>query len=267
MQFFQNCQYAENFHIHPIFKPMQLQVPEKPKKKIFDKENYPRGPQMINQRPFFNPLDMQFEQTILCDICHKNIVFSKYDVHLKSHKIPQSNNNIPINFEPRIERNHSAFNNRVYEEIPAHNLPFEMEAMAHGRGHVMRRVNARIFNDGPGPIRNLEIPQRRPFFRREDGMRRHHEKKKNKKFKEKDIDILFPIVKYEEERGKLLDEEAKKCSICLNIFCDGEDMRYLTCLHRFHKECIDAWLLRNITCPLCKKDLIKLVNLGEKMSH
>ena len=34
-------------------------------------------------------------------------------------------------------------------------------------------------------------------------------------------------------------------------FSVGERIRYLPCLHTFHQECIDDWLMRSFTCPSC----------------
>ena len=62
-----------------------------------------------------------------------------------------------------------------------------------------------------------------------------------------------------------LNSSAHTCSIC---FCDyepGERLRELACGHRFHKECIDPWLMPDKakkerghrTCPLCVKEAIK----------
>ncbi|KAL5313084.1 hypothetical protein ACEPPN_019511 [Leptodophora sp. 'Broadleaf-Isolate-01'] len=47
-----------------------------------------------------------------------------------------------------------------------------------------------------------------------------------------------------------------RCSICVEDFAKGEDIRVLPCNHKFHPNCIDPWLL-NIsgTCPLCRVDL------------
>lgn len=47
-------------------------------------------------------------------------------------------------------------------------------------------------------------------------------------------------------------EEVDKCTICLNGFTGGDHMRMLPCMHQYHSECIDEWLRRHATCPICK---------------
>ncbi|KAF6259952.1 hypothetical protein COO60DRAFT_947623 [Scenedesmus sp. NREL 46B-D3] len=46
------------------------------------------------------------------------------------------------------------------------------------------------------------------------------------------------------------------CSICLVELEAGEHVTVLPCMHFYHKECIDSWLNRNCTCPLCKANVI-----------
>jgi hypothetical protein len=47
--------------------------------------------------------------------------------------------------------------------------------------------------------------------------------------------------------------EAECCPICFGEY-DASDVavKQLPCRHYFHPECIDAWLVRDNTCPLCK---------------
>jgi len=51
------------------------------------------------------------------------------------------------------------------------------------------------------------------------------------------------------------------CSICIEVFRDGESVRQLPCGHCFHTACGDAWLTRSATCPMrCRTDLWGLVH-------
>ncbi|XP_027071788.1 RING-H2 finger protein ATL8-like [Coffea eugenioides] len=44
-----------------------------------------------------------------------------------------------------------------------------------------------------------------------------------------------------------------RCVICLRDISSGEKYRVLPeCNHGFHVDCIDVWLQKNSTCPLCR---------------
>ncbi|CAI9767070.1 unnamed protein product [Fraxinus pennsylvanica] len=50
--------------------------------------------------------------------------------------------------------------------------------------------------------------------------------------------------------------ERISCSVCLQDFQVGEIVRSLPqCHHMFHLPCIDTWLLRHGSCPMCRRDL------------
>ncbi|KAF3640454.1 NEP1-interacting protein 1 [Capsicum annuum] len=50
--------------------------------------------------------------------------------------------------------------------------------------------------------------------------------------------------------------ERVSCSVCLQDFQLEETVRCLPqCHHMFHLLCIDTWLLRHGSCPLCRRDL------------
>ncbi|KAK7257662.1 hypothetical protein RIF29_31802 [Crotalaria pallida] len=53
------------------------------------------------------------------------------------------------------------------------------------------------------------------------------------------------------------DEEGKRkvddCAICLEEFREGEKVKMIVyCNHVFHPHCIDTWLAKHVTCPICR---------------
>lgn len=42
------------------------------------------------------------------------------------------------------------------------------------------------------------------------------------------------------------------CVICLEPFEEGNTNRILPCMHHFHQQCVDKWLLQHASCPVCK---------------
>ncbi|XP_031426947.1 E3 ubiquitin-protein ligase RNF165 isoform X1 [Clupea harengus] len=74
--------------------------------------------------------------------------------------------------------------------------------------------------------------------------------------------FTFPH-KYKKRRPQELklgfDEEEletdEKCTICLSMMEDGEDVRRLPCMHLFHQACVDQWLVTSKKCPICRVDI------------
>ena len=46
-------------------------------------------------------------------------------------------------------------------------------------------------------------------------------------------------------------------------FEPGDAIRYLPCMHTYHMECIDDWLMRSFTCPSCMEP-VDAALLGKK---
>ncbi|XP_047435815.1 E3 ubiquitin-protein ligase Arkadia isoform X3 [Mugil cephalus] len=59
-----------------------------------------------------------------------------------------------------------------------------------------------------------------------------------------------------QDEDEVADEDTEeKCTICLSILEEGEDVRRLPCMHLFHQLCVDQWLLTNKKCPICRVDI------------
>ncbi|KAL4609676.1 E3 ubiquitin-protein ligase ZNRF3 isoform X2 [Arapaima gigas] len=55
----------------------------------------------------------------------------------------------------------------------------------------------------------------------------------------------------------LCSSSASHCAICLEHYVDGEELRVISCAHRFHRRCVDPWLLQHHTCPHCRRSIIE----------
>ncbi|MCL7022477.1 hypothetical protein MKW94_001633 [Papaver nudicaule] len=52
-------------------------------------------------------------------------------------------------------------------------------------------------------------------------------------------------------------EPTQNCIVCLERFINGERCRSLPgCNHVYHANCVDSWLIRFPSCPLCRKIVV-----------
>ncbi|KQK00756.1 putative RING-H2 finger protein ATL69 [Brachypodium distachyon] len=64
----------------------------------------------------------------------------------------------------------------------------------------------------------------------------------------------IPTMKYSSEAFHSKDDA--QCSICLGEYNEREVLRIMpTCRHNFHLSCIDMWLQKQTTCPICRISL------------
>ena len=50
--------------------------------------------------------------------------------------------------------------------------------------------------------------------------------------------------------------DSHSCSVCLEAYRVGDEVRTIPCFHTFHVGCIDPWLSERAECPICKHSAI-----------
>lgn len=50
-------------------------------------------------------------------------------------------------------------------------------------------------------------------------------------------------------------EEDEMCPICIQSYSNHDEVRTLPCKHFFHSNCVDEWLERSSSCPICATEL------------
>lgn len=66
------------------------------------------------------------------------------------------------------------------------------------------------------------------------------------------------VTKYKKISSKSKEGD-EQCPICCEELKNGDDVKVLPCKHTFHPGCIDTWLIKNCTCPICKRDVKELM--------
>ncbi|CAF4696974.1 unnamed protein product [Rotaria sp. Silwood1] len=51
------------------------------------------------------------------------------------------------------------------------------------------------------------------------------------------------------------NESISECSICLETYRSGQEVSILSCSHEYHSSCIKGWMMKNRSCPMCRKDI------------
>ena len=67
----------------------------------------------------------------------------------------------------------------------------------------------------------------------------------------------LPTCTYGEakSKGEAFAILGEQCAVCRCEYDDEDIVRILPCRHAEHAECLDQWLLRNRSCPLCQRDV------------
>lgn len=80
-------------------------------------------------------------------------------------------------------------------------------------------------------------------------------------------EILARLKTFGYSPGSLDHTEGDSCVICLSEYVRGDTLRQLPCAsgaHTFHAKCVDQWLARNLSCPICRDDPLDQLNARER---
>jgi len=133
---------------------------------------------------------------------------------------------------------------------------------------IPRMFSADHINPG---VRNFNSHFSQPFFTQNNDIdifsQLFQPRRRNRGANQRTIDELptrqfvVPEQKNAEENksddAPGTNDNQKSCCICMENFKDAENVRTLPCLHIFHTSCIDSWLVRSSTCPICKFDITR----------
>ncbi|KAF1885310.1 hypothetical protein Lal_00029199 [Lupinus albus] len=63
----------------------------------------------------------------------------------------------------------------------------------------------------------------------------------------------------------LLAQQVDDCVICLEELREGEKVKMiLYCKHVFHPHCIDTWLAKHVTCPVCRCNKLSEMKVADE---
>lgn len=78
----------------------------------------------------------------------------------------------------------------------------------------------------------------------------------------------LPVVLFQVTENQKNESVTVQCAVCQTEFEHAEKVRTLRCLHIFHTECIDNWLMNQMgSCPICKVKQRRQKTLVEQLNR
>lgn len=72
-----------------------------------------------------------------------------------------------------------------------------------------------------------------------------------------DVASALPVYVYSSSSAGEGGKAPAECAVCIVELRDGDPARRLPrCGHRFHADCVGAWLRLHATCPLCRASVV-----------
>jgi hypothetical protein len=65
----------------------------------------------------------------------------------------------------------------------------------------------------------------------------------------------LPVTTYTQAALDNLGMDERECPICMVEYQVADEIRFLPCMHVYHTKCVDDWLTRSFSCPVCGDSL------------
>ncbi|WZY73002.1 hypothetical protein YC2023_005242 [Brassica napus] len=72
-----------------------------------------------------------------------------------------------------------------------------------------------------------------------------------------DVDLIITDLEGT-NRPPTIEEENDMCIVCFGNYSQHNNLCILTCGHSFHFACIDQWIRRDISCPICGEKMVPI---------
>ncbi|XP_015087669.2 probable E3 ubiquitin-protein ligase HIP1 [Solanum pennellii] len=121
------------------------------------------------------------------------------------------------------------------------------------REGVTNVINPNVPENEGGEVRDSEV-DRRNFIYQEVVERAISELEEHARAGFRAIPPLLNInLHVYEAANSTCSEPKEKCSVCLEEFCDKEELARIDCGHMYHMDCLKKWNLVVNTCPICRR--------------
>ena len=81
--------------------------------------------------------------------------------------------------------------------------------------------------------------------------------------KERDLTTIWKFLPVWEVRENKRSNNNNNCVVCLTEFQIGDIISALPCCHVFHTDCIQNWLKKELSCPVCKFEVTLSSIIGQ----
>lgn len=189
-----------------------------------------------------------------------------------------------IQMQTTFSTNQPNYGNQYYEEESSEEMS-SADSSYEDSGSYWHENNSQNQSQGyyyPAPNMNMGWqvhqqmnfqPQTAYYYNSSQGAQMPQEQPRKKALTKAQINQL-PVTSYnvkpkpKPSKTKTSDKNGKNnsnndsnnnesCTICIVDYKQGDKVRTLPCMHRFHKDCIDKWLGLKSDCPMCKYDLLE----------